>query len=88
MQERSGQWKWGKEDPVYSLKEIYEWIGIDNVVEYSIEPLHSLNFLPFKELEVFKKIFYSWIFSLNHDEAVRLNQGYLLVSIGYKGKFL
>lgn len=84
MQERAGTWKWGRENPCHSLREMYHKAGISTVIEYSIEPLHALNFLDFQEFETFRKMFSLWMCSLSRDETERLNQGYLLVSIGYK----
>lgn len=84
MQERTGTWKWGKEEPCYSLKEVYHNVGIHIVIENSIEPIHTLNFLNFKEFEMFKEMFSLWMCSLLREEVDKLNQGYLLVSIGYK----
>lgn len=89
MQEQLGIWKWGKEDPMFSLEGVYALAGIDfekALSEYSTAPYHALNFLrpcglsnAAAEIERFyKKI------EEHRIHFKRMNQGYLLVSVLHK----
>ena len=44
-QESKGLWIWGKEKPRFTLRNYFQRAGLRNIVEYSIDPEHSLGFL-------------------------------------------
>lgn len=83
LQEKSGVWKWGKEEPIFSLKSIYAESGIKDVHEFTIEPLHALNFLKPFDFGSFFDAYQVWISTIDPHEVEYLKQGYLLVSVGY-----
>lgn len=87
LQEMTGRWRWGKEDPMFTIGHLYKEIGIKNFKEYSIEPYHALNFINISEVNTFGNLineFYKYIERNDPLELQNLNQGYLLVSVGYK----
>lgn len=82
IQEASGRWIWGKEDPKVSLRDVFAAAGLSNIREYSIAPEHALNFLDAPELAAMKSVFAKFFETLTAAERASLNQGYLLVTIG------
>lgn len=83
LQEQTGEWKWGYEDPKFSMVNFYKEAGLYDINEYSIAVMHSLNFLTLAEFNPFKNKLQAFFESLSPRELQQLNQGYLLVTKGY-----
>jgi hypothetical protein len=77
--EQEGKWPYGKEIPKFSMSHYFEEIGLKNIIEYSIAPYHSIEFL--STIRSDAELFYN---SLNLQEIAELNQGYLLFTYGEK----
>jgi len=78
-QERSGEWRYGREVPRYSMKDIFLKAGAAHVEEYTVDPYQALKFLG--ERGTLFKAFFD---SLSPDELKALGQGYLLFTCGKK----
>jgi malonyl-CoA O-methyltransferase len=83
-QERTGTWRWGKEDPKFSLRPAFEAVGLRVSREESVDLEHALAFLAMPEVAPFREMLRSWLGTLHPQEAASLNQGYLLVTVGVK----
>lgn len=83
-QEKAGQWRWGKEREIYTLRPFFERSGLVNISEETIDPIHSLRFLTFPGVETVKGIAELWFEELSDKEVLDLKQGYLLLTIGEK----
>lgn len=81
-QEQSGEWKWGYEDPKFSLADFFIRAGLVDVREYSIASEHALKFMTFPGSEKLIPVWENWLASLPSEDKERLNQGYLLVTVG------
>jgi len=77
--EQEGKWPYGKEIPKFTMKHYFKEVGLRNIIEYSVGPYHSINFL--KNIRKDAEFFYN---SLNLKEIQDLNQGYLLFTYGEK----
>jgi SAM-dependent methyltransferase len=77
--ERKGTWKAGRENPKYTLKDVFYLAGLKNICEYSIDLDFALTFLPSSELRDSLSQIYK---NLPTDDDCQ--QGYLLVTIGNK----
>lgn len=77
--EQSGTWLYGKEAPKFSMIKYFESAGLKNLIEFSVAPYHSINFIntPVNDTQAFYD-------SLSVDELQNLNQGYLLFTYGKK----
>ncbi len=80
--EKQGNWKYGLEIPLLSLRDDFEAVGLYNISEFSVGARQGLNFLPLKDS--FRKNLSIWIENLTPNELQDCNQGYLLVTIGLK----
>ena len=83
-QERSGTWRWGREDPRFSLRPAYEAAGLRVICEETLDTEHALAFLAFPEAAAFRELMRAWLESLPPPEVAALNQGYLLLTVGTK----
>ncbi|WP_374287648.1 methyltransferase domain-containing protein [Desulfovibrio desulfuricans] len=81
-QEQSGEWKWGYEDPKFSLADFFMRAGLVDVREFSIASGHALKFMTFPGSEKLIPVWENWLASLPAEDKERLNQGYLLVTVG------
>lgn len=81
-QEHEGTWKYGYEDPKYSMAGLFKRAGISNVHEYTIAPFHSINFLRDARLNEWAELVKRFFENVRPGELYRLNQGYLLVTVG------
>jgi len=79
--ELSGHWKYGYEDPKYSLHWAFEKVGLQKIKEFDIDPYLSIEFLPKGKQQ---KQFRRFLKSLSPIELDQLQQGYLLCTIGHK----
>lgn len=84
-QEHNKIWQWGKENPMFTMKNLFEEVGLKNIKEYSIDPEHALEFIScIPKSQLIKKIILQWYHSISITELNKLNQGYLLVTKGEK----
>jgi SAM-dependent methyltransferase len=77
--EEKGTWKYGKEEPKFSMVDVFKEVGLEHIIEYSIGVDHSLKFWGGKDKKI--KSFFQ---SLDEKELRELNQGYLLFTYGEK----
>ncbi len=80
--EERGQWLYGIEMPLLSLREEFEAAGMKVLSEYSIAAKHSVRFLP--RAHPMREAVTNWMESLSLKELQSCNQGYLLVTVGVK----
>ncbi|MDI6791950.1 MAG: GNAT family N-acetyltransferase [bacterium] len=83
-QEKTGSWRWGKETPKLTLRPYFERAGLLNISEVSIAPEHALQFLISEN--TLRDLFLKWYRSIDTYELEELNQGYLLLTVGYTRK--
>jgi malonyl-CoA O-methyltransferase len=81
-QEEQGAWPYGLELPVLSMRSEFETAGLQVASEYSVGAKHALGFLP--ENHPLRKSLASWLEGLSSNALEKSNQGYLLVTIGFK----
>lgn len=84
-QERNGIWKWGKEEPKHSLRKAFEKAGLVNIVEYSIDVMTPINsaMTSIRNKKI-RAVVYKCFRMIPQTILKKLNQGYLLVTIGEK----
>jgi len=89
LQERSGNWRWGKEDPVHTFDSVYHSLDITEYSEWSVGHRHALNFMRGAGINHAADLVESLYDHMEKaGESVEdMNQGYLLVSVGYKKGF-
>lgn len=75
--EHDRTWAYGHEDPKQTMQPLFEAAGLTQVKEFSVAPLHSLEFWGSKHKEV--RDFFT---SLPPSDLDELNQGYLLFTMG------
>ena len=80
--EKQGNWQYGLEIPILSLREEFGAVGINSVVEFTVGAKQSLSFLP--EKHPLRKTLSNWMQGMSAVELQDCHQGYLLVSIGQK----
>ncbi len=82
--ERKGQWVWGGEHPFSTLKPHFRAATKGKLVEFSVGTRHSLDFLTMRGGQKIQKAL-KGIFQIHdHSKPSRLNQGYLLITVGEK----
>lgn len=86
LQEQRGIWKYGYEDPKFSLEAFFLEAGLRDIEEFSVDAHHALQFLnQFPELTSAVHNLEKFYLSLSKDEVRKLKQGYLLVTKGFLG---
>jgi malonyl-CoA O-methyltransferase len=83
-QEEQGTWDYGLETPMLSMKKEFEAAGIHVTSEYSVGEKHALTFLPLTH--PLRSAMSAWMEGISSKELRECNQGYLLVTMGYKAK--
>ena len=83
-QELAGTWRWGKEEPRFSLRPAFEQAGLQVVREESVDTEHALSFLTMPSGAAFQKTLRAWFATLTPQQMASVNQGYLLVTVGVK----
>lgn len=78
--EQEGRWIYGREIPRYSMKDLFKDAGLTRIQEYSVGHYHALNFMGRQDQ---LRDLYD---SLGHHDLEKLNQGYLLVTVGEKSE--
>jgi malonyl-CoA O-methyltransferase len=82
IQEEAGQWRYGMEVAIASLREDYEAAGLRMTREYSVGARHALEFLP--ERHPLRRALEAWLPAGAAEPPEDLRQGYLLVAVGVK----
>lgn len=77
VMQKNNKWPYGLEIPRHTMKSFFKKAGLRKIKEYSIDPYHSLEFVENKT--TFKEFFDSF----DKKELQKLNQGYLIFTIGY-----
>lgn len=77
--EKEGSWAYGKENPKYTMRNIYNEVGLREIEEYSVGLYHPLRFWG-SDQEDIRELYDS----LDPGEMRALNQGYLLFTKGRK----
>lgn len=83
-QEMRGYWMYGKESPKYTMRAYFEKAGLKNIIEYSIDPRHSFEFLTMLKNRAVGKLIMKLLHVIPLKILKALNQGWLLVTIGVK----
>lgn len=83
LAEAKGRWPYGRELPRSSLQSVFEKAGLQRVREYSIWPEWGPKMLSATD-RTFQIFVEKWWASLPKDDPVKANQGYLLLTVGYK----
>jgi malonyl-CoA O-methyltransferase len=81
-QEEDGSWSYGIEIPIVSLRDDFEAAGLHVKSEFTVGAKHALSFLPLNH--PLRKSLSVWIEGMPSEELQECNQGYLLVTVGYK----
>ena len=81
--EAHGICPWGREIPRSSLREIFEQADLINIMEMTIHLNDAPNLISFIDPVFYKKI-KKWWNLIPDSDPVKENQGYLLLTIGYK----
>lgn len=87
LQEKEGTWKWGREDPFFTLDDVYRNVGISDFSEWTTAPYHALRFLDGAKKSTIAEMIRQMYEEIEKDPYQNLSdleQGYLLVSVAYK----
>jgi malonyl-CoA O-methyltransferase len=82
LQEENGEWPYGLEMPLFTLREDFESVGLKVDTEYSVGAEHALCFLP--SHHPLRQALAPWVASASRELSDNCNQGYLLVTVGRK----
>jgi SAM-dependent methyltransferase len=82
--EARGTWKYGREIPRQSLKEIFSQAGLSAIEEHDCWHEHAPQFLEMVGIPGLTAAGRSWWDSLPADDPVKRGQGYLLLTLGRK----
>ncbi|HRI16438.1 MAG TPA: class I SAM-dependent methyltransferase [Verrucomicrobiota bacterium] len=77
-------WPYGREIPRTSLRPVFEKAGLRQIAERTLWSEAGLNFLQFVDSEVHRTA-QQWFDALADDDPIRLQQGYLLCTVGEVG---
>jgi len=83
-QQLKGSWPYGRETPEYTLRGYFKKAGLENIVEYSIDPRHSFEFLAMLSGNAIGKMILRLLYRIPLKALKALNQGWLLVTVGKK----
>ena len=84
LQERNGTWKWGKEEPRFSMAPLFIRARLKVRFEETVAPHHAIRFLRNAgQVEIANELA-TWYDGLPVKELAALRQGYLLLTIGGK----
>jgi len=78
--EEGGNWPYGHESPLASLREDFLAAGLEVVAETTLGAMHALDFLPDKH--PLREAMFDWVRRTGTDAADAAGQGYLLCTIG------
>ena len=82
-QEQGGRWPYGYEDPKHSLAHLFARAGLQAVREFSVGPLHALNFLDDARFAPAREALAAFMQQLPAEQLQQLDQGYLLGTVGW-----
>jgi len=75
--EQEGTWKYGHEDPKWTMRPLFEAAGLEHVQEYTVGTYHALQFWGNSHDDIKK-----FLDQCSPEQLRHLNQGYLLFTIG------
>ena len=81
-QEQHGRWQYGYEDPKFSLAPLFARAGLRAVREFTVGPLHAINFLDDARFAPARQALGDFMRHLPADQLQQLDQGYLLGTVG------
>jgi ubiquinone/menaquinone biosynthesis C-methylase UbiE len=76
--EKNGNWPYGREIPKFSMKELFKEAGLANIHEHSVGSHHALTFLD--DHNAVRALYEE----IGLQEVQKMNQGYLLFTVGEK----
>jgi hypothetical protein len=79
---RKGQWHWGGERPLKSLKPFFKKVKDVHLIEYTVGAKHSLDFLNIPKGDILRKLISRLLRLTHHPRPSWFRQGYLLMSVG------
>ncbi len=82
--EAKKKWVWGGERPFASLKPYFRVVSNGRLREFSVGTHLSLDFLTMRGGSFMQKILKATFRLKDHSDPSRLNQGYLLITVGEK----
>ncbi|HAV64934.1 MAG TPA: hypothetical protein DCY13_21505 [Verrucomicrobiales bacterium] len=82
-QEKGGRWKYGYEDPKFTLAHLFARAGLTETREFTVGARHSLNFLDTTELAPARNLLGRFLKELPPAQSEQLAQGYLLGTVGW-----
>jgi 2-polyprenyl-3-methyl-5-hydroxy-6-metoxy-1,4-benzoquinol methylase len=80
--EESGEWPYGLEMPLSSLRRDYEAAGLVVTEELTVGAEHGLEFLPADH--PIRRALAAWIGRYGEDDLTSWSQGYLLITVGHR----
>jgi ubiquinone/menaquinone biosynthesis C-methylase UbiE len=83
---KTKQWKWGGERPFRTLKPYFRSVENVRFFEFTVAAEHSFNFLTMPRREIIEKLTIRALKLNDNSKPAPFRQGYLLISIGEKGK--
>lgn len=83
VMETSGRWRYGREEPRSSLKDVFESAGLTRIQERILDFRASLDFASHLDPGL-GTIAREWAETLTGDDPVVREQGYLLMTVGHK----
>lgn len=81
--EKCGIAPWGREIPRNSLKDIFENVGLVNIKECTVCASDAPNLIGIID-PIFARKIKQWWNAIPETDPVKINQGYLLLTVGYK----
>jgi SAM-dependent methyltransferase len=84
LAEASGRWPYGREIPRRSLKPVFERAGLSGVREWTVWNEWGPRLLGLTDAVLERQVS-EWWDSLPADDPAREGQGYLLLTVGYRG---
>lgn len=80
--ESAGQWRYGRETPIRTLRDQFASAGLCVEAEYSVGGRHAVNFIP--QGHPLREPLGAWLAQMPEQELRGWNQGYLLITRGRK----
>jgi len=81
--ERNGLWPYGRELPRWSLRPLFEKVGLKAVVERTIWSEAAPDMLNLTD-PLYREVAADWWSAASADKRLRGEQGYLLLTVGYR----
>jgi SAM-dependent methyltransferase len=84
LAEENGRWPYGREIPRQTLRPVFERAGLSGVREWTVWEEWGPRLLGLADAEL-ERVVCAWWGSLPPDDPVREGQGYLLLTVGFRG---